>query len=181
MTKAIALIAGPIVFAALFFHLETAGPRAGVYVEVGRGAAAKTFPLVGDGADSGAQHHDMIEHAVATPTGSVGAFVVVSDDATSAAKSAASVRLQLVVVDNADAAFTSVPLTVPSTTTSINPRVYRVTSSDLGTSATALTYYRDALSHSSGSRATLELLATLVVQDSSGQSRAFSVRIGPNP
>jgi hypothetical protein len=179
--RAAALIAGPILFAALVFQLQAPGREAGVYVEVSRGGGfGLPYALSGYTVGAVPAISDVATNTL-TVNGSLRSFFIVDPEPATLPVSATSTKVYFLVVNNADEAFRAEPLALPVTIRQVNPRVYRITSSEFGPESRGSQYYRQVLSHATGSRATMELLVGLVVQDSSGRRRMYSVRFGPGP
>ncbi len=179
MIRAAALIAGPILFAALFFQLQAPRTDAGVYVEVERaGGFGRPYALSGYAVGAVPAIADMTMNTLAV-NGHLRSFFIVDPDPARLSASATSTKLYFLVVNNADEAFHAEPLAVPVTIRQVNPRVYRITSSEFGPTSRGFQYFRQVLSHATGSRATMELLVGLVTEDSTGRRRMYSVRFGP--
>jgi len=181
MIKAAALIAGPILFAALYFQLRAPGRDPGVYVEVESrsGGGGSTYPLSGYAIGAVPAPADVTANTLVV-NGVLRSFFIVDPDRSNVAVSPASTKLCFLVMNNADEAFRAEPLPLTSTIDHINPRVYRVTSEELEPDRPiGFKYYRQILARAPGSRATMDLLVGLVIQDAAGQRRMYSVRFGP--
>lgn len=181
MIRAAALITGPILFAALFFQLQAPGRGPGVYVEVESrsGGGGSTYPLTGYAIGETPPPPDVTANTLAV-NGVLRSFFIVDPERSNVSVSATSTKLYFLVMNNADEAFRSEPAPLPATIHHINPRVYRITSEAIEPDRPlALQYYRRILARVPGSRATMELLVGLVIQDASGQRRMYSVRFGP--
>lgn len=181
MIKAAALIAGPLLLAALLFQIQAPGRNPGVYVEVesrsGGGGSTYAVPGYPVGAVPNASDVAMSTLAV---NGVLRSFFIVDPDASNVAVSATSTKLYFLVMDNAGEALRGDPLPLPLTIRQINPRAYRVTSPELEPNQPlGFQHYREVLARVAGSRVAMDLLAALVVQDSAGQRRMYSVRVGP--
>ena len=180
MIKAAALIAVPILFAALYLQLQLRGQAPGVYVEVdSRGnSGGRTYALSGYTIGAFPAHPDVTMNTL-TVNGRVRSFFIVDPDQ-SVAVSASSTKLYVFVVNSADEAFRSELMPLALTIHRVNPRVYRVVASaELGPDGPGLQYYRHVLARAAGSRATMELMMGLVIQDSNGRRRMYSVSSGP--
>ena len=81
-------------------------------------------------------------------------------------------------MNNADPSFRPERLRVPITVRKVSDRVHRITSEELGPDSRAWLYYRQVLARAPGSRATIELVVALVVQETHAR-RVYSVRFGP--
>jgi hypothetical protein len=172
MLKAAALIAGPIVFAALFFQLRAPAREPGVYVEVEMGRETGKYAVPGYDLGAAPSVSDVSRHTLAMPDGVIRSFFIVDIDQPAS-------ELYFFVVNNADESFHVEPVSAPLKLQQINPRVYRVTSGELGPGTLARSHYRQALARVTGARGTMELVVALVIRDSTGRRRMYSVRYGP--
>ena len=197
-----ALIAGPLLCAALFFRLEAPGQDPGVYLETDRGPFEHTlletdrglYTLSGYAADQvGASG----EAALKTPVPPSGtkrlAFYIVGPRDSPLGANAPSATLWCFVVDGVDDGFRASAVRLPATIHQINPRAYRVTSDELenlvasgkpgsgwAPERVAFQQYQRALARTTRPRTTMEVLIGLEIQDSAaGPRRMYSVRVGP--
>ena len=169
------LIALPIVCAVLFFVWRAPVSAPGVYVEVLNGSRKTSYVLTGYVVNGTSSADDVAKQTL------VGSFAAVTDFfvVESASTPAPSAELRLFVVANGDPAFHAPPLVVPVEKTPVNARVYRLRSAVLNTeNPQARDYYRSVRRLAVAPRATLELVAGLVLTDASGQQRMYSVRLG---
>ena len=180
LIAAAAIIAGPILVAALSFQLRAPGRGPGVYVESETGAVTSTHSVPGSLVAELPAPSAVSVNTLVVRAGGFRSFFVVDTPPPRPAATATAPALYFFVVNNADETFRSELLPVPSTIRQINSRVYQVTFKDVEPERLGLTYYRQVLAGAAGSRATMELILGLLIQDSSGQRRMYSVRMaGP--
>jgi hypothetical protein len=179
MIRAAALIAGPILFAALVFQLRAPGRAPGVYVEVESGAEKGMYAVPGHDAAPAAGATGISAQTPAIPDGVVHAFFTVGLELATDPSSSSFPELHFFAVDHADGGFRSDPLRVPITIRPVSAGVYRIASHELGPESRAWPYYRQVLARAPGSRATIEVVVALVVPDSQGRRRMYAVRFGP--
>jgi hypothetical protein len=181
MIRAAALIAGPLLLAAVVFQIRAPGRNPGVYVEVESrsGGGGSTYAVPGYPVGDVPIASDVAMNTLAV-NGVLRSFFIVDPGAASVAVSPTSTQLYFLVMNHADEALRGDPRSLPSTIRRINPRVYRVTSPELEPNQPlGIQYYRQVLARAAGSRAAMDLVVALVVQDSTGQRRMYSVRVGP--
>src|SRR5688572_24782556 len=126
MLRATALIAGPILFAALVFQLQAPGRHPGVYVEVDSGKGDHTYTLRGHAVGAVPEPSDVAMQTLGL-NGILRSFFLVDPDPSVVAAGATAIKLYFLVVDNADEAFRAEPIPMTVTVRQINPRVYRIT------------------------------------------------------
>ena len=181
MLRAAAVIAGPIFFAAAVFQLRAPGREPGVYIEVESGSHTGTYPVPGQDLSQAPAAAQIGLHTVAIPDGHVHSFFTVGLNLSTDPSSASFPELHFFVVDNSDESFRSEPLRVSLTIRPVSAGVYQIVSKDLGEDSRAWPYYRQVLVRAPGSRATIELVAALIVPDPAGRRRMHAVRFGPRP
>ena len=179
VAKAAALIAGPILFAALVFQLTAPGRGPGVYVEVERRGATGIYPLTEVASDA-SELTSSVANALAWPEGAVVSFFVVDAAKLGLTMTPASTQVRLLMGGGRDPRSPAEPLRLTPKIVEVSPDIYRVSSDQLGRSALDMRYFRQALTHSTGSRAAISLLVGLVLNDVHGKLHTYAVRIEPH-
>ena len=169
LLAAVALITVPLVCGALFFMLEAPGRDPGVYVETRDGFYALSADPLG---------------TPALPGGPAVDFFVAGAPDSALMAHAASATLKCFAVDHADARFRPDAVAVPATIRQINPRAYRISADELKNpweaGNLAFDQYQRALTQTSGSRTTIEMMIGVEIQDTTaGPRRIYAVRVGP--
>jgi hypothetical protein len=176
--KALALVAVPIFCGVVVFVIVAPPETPGVYVETQRGIySVATYSVHPEFSFS----HVSLRTALAAD-GAVLSFFIVGPPSFAIVSSAASATMYFFAINDADPKFRSEYVPVSATIHKINPRAYRVTSEQLGTSGPAIAKFRlhlDSLRMLEPGPS-LELLVGLVLQDpTDGTRRMYSVRLGP--